>query len=172
MHLVKVLAHKIISVNSLSAGLWHTMLKGYRSQKLWFYSIKYMTVTFFFSFLFFSFVLFYWIFSLFTSQMLSPFPVSLLETPYPTIPPLLLWGCSSTLLPLLLPCPGIPLHWGIKPSQDQGLFLPLMSNKAILCYICGRSHGSLHMYSLVGGLVPGSSGERSWERRVKNYVSP
>lgn len=29
-----------------------------------------------------------------------------------------------------------------------------------LCYICDYSHGSLHMYSLVGGLVPGSS--RGW----------
>ena len=33
-----------------------------------------------------------------------------------------------------------------------------MSHKAILCYICSWSHGSLHVYSLVGGLVPGSSG--------------
>jgi hypothetical protein len=33
-----------------------------------------------------------------------------------------------------------------------------MPNKAILCYMCGCSHGSLHVYSLVGGLVPGSSG--------------
>jgi hypothetical protein len=31
-----------------------------------------------------------------------------------------------------------------------------MSHKAILCYIFGWSHGSLHVYSLVGGLVPGS----------------
>jgi hypothetical protein len=31
-----------------------------------------------------------------------------------------------------------------------------MPDKAILCYICGWSHGSLHVYSLVGGLVPGS----------------
>ena len=51
--------------------------------------------------------------------------------------------------------PGIPLHWGIKPSQDQGPLLPLMTNKAILCYICSWSHGSLHVYSLVGDLVPG-----------------
>jgi hypothetical protein len=55
--------------------------------------------------------------------------------------------------------PGIPLYWGIEPSQDQGLLFPLMPYKAILCYICGWSHGSLHVYSLVGGLVPGSSGE-------------
>ena len=33
-----------------------------------------------------------------------------------------------------------------------------MSDKAILCYICSWSHGSLHVYSLVGGLVSGSSG--------------
>jgi hypothetical protein len=29
-----------------------------------------------------------------------------------------------------------------------------MSDKAILCYICGWSHVSPHVYSLVGGLVP------------------
>jgi hypothetical protein len=32
-----------------------------------------------------------------------------------------------------------------------------MPHKAILCYICGWSLGFLHMYSLVGGLVPRSS---------------
>jgi hypothetical protein len=53
---------------------------------------------------------------------------------------------------------GNPLHWVIKPSQDQRPLLPLMSHKAILCYKCGWSHGTLQLYSLVGGLVPGSSG--------------
>ena len=33
-----------------------------------------------------------------------------------------------------------------------------MPDKAILCYIFSWSHGSLHVYSLVGGLVLGSSG--------------
>jgi len=33
-----------------------------------------------------------------------------------------------------------------------------MPDKAILCYICSWSHGLLHVHSLVGGLVPGSSG--------------
>ena len=41
-----------------------------------------------------------------------------------------------TTYPLLPPSPGILIHWGIKPSQDQGSLLPLMTNKAILCYIC------------------------------------
>jgi hypothetical protein len=64
----------------------------------------------------------------------------------------------------LLPPPRlrIPLQWVIKPSQDQGPLLPLMSNKANLCYICNWSHGSLHVYTLVGGLVPGSSGGSGW----------
>jgi hypothetical protein len=33
-----------------------------------------------------------------------------------------------------------------------------MSNKAIFCHICGGHHGSLHIYSLVGGPVPRNSG--------------
>ncbi|EDM10302.1 RGD1560158 (predicted), isoform CRA_a [Rattus norvegicus] len=33
-----------------------------------------------------------------------------------------------------------------------------MPDNAILCYICGWSHGSFHVYSLVDGLVPGTSG--------------
>jgi hypothetical protein len=95
-----------------------------------------------------------------TFQILTPFLVPHPETPYLIPPP----PASITVSPfpppqLLLSCTGISLHWGIKPSQDQGTLFPLMSNKAILCYICGWSHGSLHVYSLVGGgLVPG----RSW----------
>ena len=68
---------------------------------------------------------------------------------YEGVPP------PTHLLPL--PCPGISLYWGIEPSQDQGPLLPLMPDKAILCYICSWSHESHHVYSLVGGLVPGSS---------------
>jgi hypothetical protein len=65
----------------------------------------------------------------------------------------------SLTLPPLLPCPVIPYTGTrILPSQDQGLLLSLMSNKAILCYIYDWSHESLHVYSVVGGLVPGSSG--------------
>ena len=64
----------------------------------------------------------------------------------------------SPTQPLLLPRHGIRLYWGIEPLQDQAPLLSLMSDKAILCYLCGLSHGSLHVYSLVGGLAPGSSG--------------
>jgi hypothetical protein len=37
-----------------------------------------------------------------------------------------------------------------EPSQDQGFLLPLMPNKAILCYIWGWSYGSLQVLSLLG----------------------
>jgi hypothetical protein len=37
-----------------------------------------------------------------------------------------------------------------------------MLDNAVLCYKCDWSHGSIHVYSLVGGLVPGSSGVSCW----------
>jgi hypothetical protein len=46
----------------------------------------------------------------------------------------------------------------LKPPWDQGPLLPLLSGKAILCYICIWSHGSLQAHSLVGGLDSG----RTW----------
>jgi hypothetical protein len=64
--------------------------------------------------------------------------------------------------PLLLPLSGIPLQMGIEPSRDQGPVLPLIPDKAIFCYICSWSHGSLHVYSFVDGLVTGSSGSSGW----------
>ena len=69
--------------------------------------------------------------------------------------PLPQWDCSPNN-PHLHYHPGIPLHWGIEPPQAQGLLLSLMSNKAIPCHICSRSHGSIHVYSLIGGAVSGS----------------
>jgi hypothetical protein len=46
----------------------------------------------------------------------------------------------------------------------------LMTLKAILCYIYSWSHESLHVYSLVGGLVLGSSGG-TVEQRLKKRPS-
>ena len=43
----------------------------------------------------------------------------------------------------------LTLHWGIKPSQDQGHILPLKPCKAVLCFIFNDSHSSLHVYSFV-----------------------
>jgi hypothetical protein len=80
--------------------------------------------------------------------------------PFPGPSPCLYGGFPLSTHPLLPPRPEIPLHWAIETSQDQGLLLPLMLKKALLCNICSWSHGSLHVYSLVGGLVSGRSGSR------------
>ena len=91
---------------------------------------------------------FYWLFYLFTFQMLSPFPVFPPQPPY-SISPLLLWGCSP------------PTHSCLLPPQ--GPLFPLMPDKAILCYICSWSHGSHHVYSLVGGwFSPWDLWESGW----------
>jgi hypothetical protein len=82
------------------------------------------------------------IFSLFTFQMKSLFLV-LPKTPY-TIP--------------LPPALAFPYTGALSLHRTNGIFLPLMPNKAILCYTHGGSHRSLHVYSLVGILVLGNSG--------------
>ena len=78
----------------------------------------------------FYFIISNWIFYLFTFQIISPFPVFPLQTPYPIPLTLLLWGCSPSIYPLPPYHPSIPLHWDIKPSQDQGTSFPVMPDKA------------------------------------------
>ena len=74
--------------------------------------------------------------------MFSPFQDSPSEPPIPSPSLCLYEGDPPPTHPLLPSRPGIPLNWGIKPPQTQGLFLTLMSNKAILCHIRGWNHGS------------------------------
>jgi hypothetical protein len=52
-----------------------------------------------------------------------PFPDFPSENPLSPSPS----SCSPTH-PLLLPGPGIPLYWGIEPSQDQGPLFPLITD--------------------------------------------
>ena len=83
---------------------------------------------------------FYWIFYLhFKCCPLSWFPLHKPPIPFP-LPPATMRVFPHPLLPHR---PGIPLHWDIEPTQDQGPPLLLMPDKAILCYICIWSHGSL-----------------------------
>jgi hypothetical protein len=89
-----------------------------------------------------------------------PLPWFLLWKPpllYPLL--LLLWGCSPTHPPthshLAFPYTG-------ESSLHQGLLLLSMTDNANLCYMCSWRHASLHVYSLVGGLVPGSSEGSGW----------
>ena len=71
--------------------------------------------------------------------MLYPFLVSPLQNPYPfpTYPASMrvLPGPTYSLPPQ---CPSIPLHWGMKPSQDQGPplpFFPLIPPLGSLCSV-------------------------------------
>jgi hypothetical protein len=69
-----------------------------------------------------NFLIGYSIYLHFKCYPLSWFP--LCKPPNPPPITLLLWGCSPSYPPThqLLPhCPNIPLHWDIKPSQDQDL---------------------------------------------------
>jgi hypothetical protein len=107
--------------------------------------------------LFLSVFCFYWIFYLFAFQMLSSFLVSPPEIPYPILVTLV----SMRLIPhppiysclpaLAFPYPGVFTGPRTFPPIDvkQG-------------YICDWSQRSLHVYSLVGGLVPRSSGVFDW----------
>jgi hypothetical protein len=109
---------------------------------------------FFFLFLFFSFSFLVYIF------LLGIFFIYLLNVfPFPGFP-------SKNPNSLLLHPAHQPSHFhyfvllrGIELSQEQGpVAFPLMIDKAILCYIYSWSDGSLHVYSLVGHLIPGNSG--------------
>jgi len=82
----------------------------------------------------------------------------MLSTPFPSFSSTNLSPCfcegSAPLLTHPLPPhhPSIPLHWDMEPSKAS---LPIDLRSG---YICSWSHGSPHVFSLVGGLVPGSSG--------------
>jgi hypothetical protein len=87
--------------------------------------------------------------------MFSPFQISPLETLYPPPPDSM----------RVLPHPPTPIFtpWhsptlGHRTPTGPRVFPSLMSNEAILCHIGGQSHGSLHVYFLVGGPGPRSSG--------------
>jgi len=86
---------------------------------------------------FFSFLFFYWMFSLFTFQMLSPLLVSSLQTPIPSPHPCFYEGALHPPKPSLLSVLTFSHTGTSKPSQDQWSLLPLMPDKAVLCYISG-----------------------------------
>jgi hypothetical protein len=103
-------------------------------------------IFFFFFFSFFSFIGYlHFLYLHFKCYTLSRSPLQ--KPPFPPSFFCLYEGAPQPTHPLLPSQTGISLHWGIKPPQDQGPLLSLMSNKAILCHICSWNHGSLHVYS-------------------------
>jgi hypothetical protein len=90
------------------------------------------------------FLIGYFIYLHFKCYLPSRFPLH--KPPIPSPFPCFYEGAPSSTCPLLPPHPYISLCWGIKLSQDQGLPLPLIADKAILCYTRSWSHGSLYVY--------------------------
>ena len=90
--------------------------------------------------------------------MLCLFPFPFHKSPIPSSSSCLCEDAPPPTYPLQPHHPNIPLFWGIKPPKDQGPPLPMKLDKATLCW----SHRFLHVYSFVGGLVPGSSRGSSW----------
>jgi hypothetical protein len=79
--------------------------------------------------------------------------------------PLPLWGCFPTHTPISASLPFHSPTLGHRTLSNLRAAPPqpppppaLMSNKALFCHVCNWSHGSLHVYSLVGGPVLASSG--------------
>ena len=94
--------------------------------------------------------------------MISPSPVSPPQLPIPSPLRFASMRCSSTHSPTLAsPFLASPCQENDqdkqRPPQDQGFPFPLMPDKALLCYICSWSHGSLHACNLAGVFLPGIS---------------
>jgi hypothetical protein len=90
--------------------------------------------------LFFTFWSFFFLF-IFYIYISNCFPFTGLPFRNPLSHPLppALWGCVPSH-PFPSSCPGITLHWGIEHPQAWGSLLSLMSNKVIICHICGQCH--------------------------------
>jgi hypothetical protein len=109
-----------------------------------------------------SFKNFYWLFYLFVFQMLFPFLFSPLQPSYPLAPPSYFYDGAPPPTPSHLTALALTNAGAWSLHRIKGFPSHLIPDKAILCYICGWSHGYLHVYSLVGGLVPGRSGGSGW----------
>jgi len=116
----------------------------------------------FFSFFSFSFIG-YFLYLHFKYYPLSWFPHWKNPQSHPThhLPS---WGRSPIHgpTPSYLPALAFPHTGASSLPRTKGLSSHWCSTRPIVCYICGWSHGSLHVYSLVDGLVPGSSEVSGW----------
>jgi hypothetical protein len=114
-----------------------------------FFFLKNFLLDIFFNFISFNYML-----------PLSWFPLQ--KTPITFSSPCFCDGVPPPTHPLLLPCPDVPWHWGIKPSQDQEPLVPtdVQQGHALLhmqlepsiprCLLFGRW---FNPWELWGGLV-------------------
>jgi hypothetical protein len=103
---------------------------------------------------FFSFFIGYFIYLHFKCYLLSHF--SLYKSPIPSSLPLSLLGCSPPPPPSHSYLSALAFHylsWVMKPPQDHAAPLPVMPDKAVLCYIsiwsCGAPPSLPCSFSLV-----------------------
>ena len=94
-------------------------------------------------------------------RVLSPAP----KTPYPIPPPhdsmrVFPYPPTPASLPWYSPTLGHPAFTG--PRASPPIPEVAIPDRAVLCYTCSWSHGSLCVYSLVGDLVLGRSGVSGW----------
>ena len=80
--------------------------------------------------------------------MISHFQITPPQDPHPSTSLSSLHFASTKVLPhpSTLSSPMPTLNCGVKPPWDQGSPIPLMSDKAILCYLCIWSNGSLPVH--------------------------
>lgn len=104
-------------------------------------------------FLFIKFLLDIFLYLHFKCYSPSRFPVH--KPPFPPLP-LTHMGIPSIHLPYRPH--HIPLHWGSNLGRTKDFPFLWCTNKAILCYICSWSPGSVHVQSFSSGLVPRNSG--------------
>jgi len=107
--------------------------------------------------------LFYWLFSLFTFQMLSSFTISPPQTPS-LIPhnPCLYEGAPQPTCPISPQCPSIANTGSLSLHRTKGLPSHWCQIRSSFTTYAAGAMGPLHVYSLVGGLVPGSFGGYGW----------
>jgi hypothetical protein len=97
---------------------------------------------------------FIWLFSLFTFQMLPPFPVPPLKHPIPSLSPCFYEGAPPPTHPLPPPRPRSPLHWASSLHRSKGLsshWCPTSPSSAT--YTAGAMGPSMYTYVLMYGPV-------------------
>ena len=117
-----------------------------------------MHINFYLFFFFFCFCFWigYFLYLHFKYFPLSRSPLWNPKTPSP--PHLPLWGCSSTHPPTHSHPPTLAPNNGVLNILRPKSLFRTDVHKAIFCHIYEQHHGLLHVYSLIGGPVTGSTG--------------
>jgi hypothetical protein len=136
-----------VSIRTRFSRRWHATYM-FSVMFLWESSSSHFSVLFKCIVLFILYILLIILF-IYISTVIPPSWFPLCKPSIPSPHPCVYEGAPPPTHPLLPHSPKVPLHWGIRPLQEQGPLLPLMPDKTVVCYIFSWSPGSLHVYSLV-----------------------